>query len=117
MELSSGLASGLLEPADTAAPAWKLRSATGRVKLQVNQREYSPGRRDDSSDLHLVNTTTGAHLWAQTYDRHFQPDQIFAMQDELIPRIVSTYADSLGVLARSISDVVRGKKSGPLSPL
>jgi TolB-like protein/Tfp pilus assembly protein PilF len=66
--------------------------------------------------VQLVDATTGAHLWAETFDRHFQPDQIFAMQDELIPRIVSTCADHFGVLARSISDAVRWKDSGQLSP-
>ena len=59
--------------------------------------------------VQLVDATTGAHLWAETYDRPFQPDQIFALQDELIPRIVSTCADRFGVLARSISDAVRGQ--------
>ncbi len=66
--------------------------------------------------VQLVDAATGAHLWAETYDRHFQPDQIFAMQDELIPRIVSTCADHFGVLARSISDAVRNKGPGQLSP-
>jgi len=66
--------------------------------------------------VQLVDALTGAHLWAETYDRRFQPDQVFAMQDELIPRIVSTCADTFGVLARSISDAVRGKEPGQLSP-
>ena len=66
--------------------------------------------------VQLVDGVTGAHLWAETYDRRFQPDQIFAMQDELIPRIVSTCADTFGVLARSISDAVRGKEPAQLSP-
>ena len=66
--------------------------------------------------VQLVDGVTGAHLWAETYDRRFQPDQIFAMQDELIPRIVSTCADTFGVLARSISEAVRGKEATQLSP-
>jgi len=66
--------------------------------------------------VQLVDASNGAHLWAETFDRHFQPDQIFAMQDELIPRIVSTCADHFGVLARSISDAIRGKESSQLSP-
>jgi TolB-like protein len=66
--------------------------------------------------VQLVDATTGAHLWAETFDRHFQPDQIFAMQDELIPRIVSTCADHFGVLARSISDAVRWK-DGSAQPI
>ena len=66
--------------------------------------------------VQLVDAVTGAHLWAETYDRRFQPDQLFAMQDELIPRIVSTCADTFGVLARSISEAVRGKEPAQLSP-
>ncbi len=66
--------------------------------------------------VQLVDASNGAHLWADTFDRPFQPDEIFAMQDELIPRIVSTCADHFGVLARSISDAIRGKESSQLSP-
>jgi non-specific serine/threonine protein kinase len=66
--------------------------------------------------VQLVDATAGTHLWAETYDRQFQPDQIFALQDELIPRIVSTCADHFGVLARSISEAVRWKDPGQLTP-
>ena len=64
----------------------------------------------------LVDGTTGAHLWAETYERPFQPDQIFALQDDLIPRIVSTCADRFGVLASSICDAVRARDASQLSP-
>ena len=63
----------------------------------------------------LVDAVTGAHLWADTYDRQFDPDQLFVLQDELIPRIVSTCGDHFGVLARSISEAVRGKAAGQLT--
>ncbi len=66
--------------------------------------------------VQLVDATNGAHLWAETFDRRFQPNQIFAMQDELVPRIVSTCGDHFGVLARSISDAVRWKDPSQLSP-
>ncbi|MGQ0737319.1 MAG: protein kinase domain-containing protein [Acidobacteriota bacterium] len=66
--------------------------------------------------VQLVDATTGSHLWAETYTRPFQPDQVFALQDDLVPRIVSTCADHFGVLARSISDAVRGKPLDQLSP-
>ncbi|MFI5185070.1 MAG: protein kinase, partial [Vicinamibacteria bacterium] len=66
--------------------------------------------------VQLVDASTGAHLWAETYDRPFSAGDIFALQDDLVPRIVSTCADSFGVLARSISDAIRGKDSGQLSP-
>ncbi|HEU4926555.1 MAG TPA: hypothetical protein VFT24_05885 [Vicinamibacterales bacterium] len=36
---------------------------------------------------------TGTPLWAETYNRPFQPDAILEVQDDLVPRIVSTIAD------------------------
>jgi non-specific serine/threonine protein kinase len=66
--------------------------------------------------VQLVDASSGDHLWAETYTRPFEPDQIFAIQDELVPRVVSTCADSYGVLARSISDAVRGRGLAELSP-
>ncbi len=66
--------------------------------------------------VQLVDASTGAHLWAETYTRPFAPDDLFAIQDDLVPRIVSTSADHFGVLARSISDAVREKPLEQLSP-
>ena len=57
----------------------------------------------------LVDSATGAHLWADAYDRQLQPDQLFVLQDELVPRIVSTCGDHFGVLARCISEAVRAR--------
>ena len=59
--------------------------------------------------VQLVDAVSGAHLWAETFDRPFQPDDIFTLQDELVPRIVSTVADQHGVLVHSMSAVIRGK--------
>lgn len=64
----------------------------------------------------LVDATSGAHLWAETYTEAFDPDRIFKLQDELVARIVSTCGDRFGVLARSISDVVRTREPNELSP-
>lgn len=64
----------------------------------------------------LVDTVSGAHLWAETYDRDFAPEDLFALQDDLVPRIVSTCADHFGVLARAISEAVRGKPLDELTP-
>lgn len=66
--------------------------------------------------VQLVDATTGTHLWAETYDRSFRPEEAFALQDELVPRIVSTVADMQGVLPRSMSDVVRNRPAEELSP-
>jgi TolB-like protein len=77
-----------------------LRQAGARLRLAVQ----------------LIDTTSGAHLWAETYDRDFDPRAALEVQDDLVARIVSTCADHFGVLARSISDTVRGKEPGRLGP-
>ncbi len=66
--------------------------------------------------VHLVEATTGAHLWAETYERGFSAEAVFDLQDELVPRIVSTVADMHGVLPRSMSGAVRFKRSDQLTP-
>src|SRR6185436_8001541 len=66
--------------------------------------------------VQLIDTATGAHLWADTYNRVLQPDAIFDLQDDLVPRIVSTVADMYGVLPRGMSDAVRGRRADELSP-
>src|SRR5207244_809587 len=42
----------------------------------------------------LVDTQTGAQLWAETYNRDLQASSIFAAQDDVAARIVATVADS-----------------------
>jgi TolB-like protein/Tfp pilus assembly protein PilF len=66
--------------------------------------------------VQLVDVTTGAHLWAETYERAFSPDALFELQDDLVPRIVSTVADTHGVLPRSISGELRSRPAEQLSP-
>lgn len=66
--------------------------------------------------VQLVDTVTGAHLWAETFDRQFQPDHIFNLQDELVPSIVSTVADAYGVLPHSMGQAVRAKPIDELTP-
>lgn len=66
--------------------------------------------------VQLVDAGTGAHLWAETYDRQFRAEEVFALQDDLVPRIVSTIADVNGVLPRSMCDVVCNKNPDELSP-
>ena len=65
--------------------------------------------------VQLVDATTGAHLWAETYDRQFRAEDVFALQDELTPRIVSTIADQYGALVRSMSEALRGRRAGQYS--
>jgi len=66
--------------------------------------------------VQLVDAVSGAHLWAENYERIFRPEAVFELQDELVPRIVSTVADMHGVLPRSMSEVVRLKAADQMSP-
>ena len=66
--------------------------------------------------VQLVDAITGAHLWAETYERAFSPEAVFELQDDLVPRIVSTVADQYGILPRSMSEVLRSKKEEDLTP-
>jgi serine/threonine protein kinase/tetratricopeptide (TPR) repeat protein len=66
--------------------------------------------------VQLVDANTGAHLWAENYDRTSSPETVFALQDELVPRIVATVADWYGVLVHSMSEALRSMSSEQLSP-
>src|SRR5262249_31656540 len=66
--------------------------------------------------VQLVDAMTGANLWAENYERTFSPESLFELQDDLVPKIVSTVADVHGVLPRSMSDAVRSRPPEQLSP-
>jgi TolB-like protein/Tfp pilus assembly protein PilF len=66
--------------------------------------------------VQLVDATSGAHLWAENYERAFDPEALFQLQDELVPRIVSTIADAHGILPHTMSEAIRGKSPDQLTP-
>jgi TolB-like protein/Tfp pilus assembly protein PilF len=66
--------------------------------------------------VQLVDGESGANLWAEAYDRAFDPAALFDLQDELVPRIVATVADMHGILPRSMSAALRSKQASQLSP-
>jgi len=66
--------------------------------------------------VQLVDAVSGAHLWAETYDRAFQSEGVFELQDEVVPRIVSTVADTQGVLPHNMGESLRTKDPSQLSP-
>lgn len=57
----------------------------------------------------LVDATTGRHLWAERYDRPFK--DIFALQDEIIHKIVTTLKLQFTLHEQGI---VRPKRTGNL---
>jgi adenylate cyclase len=63
----------------------------------------------------LVDTQTGAQLWAETYNRDLQASSIFAVQDDVAARIVATVADSYGVLVHSMRDAISQKDDPDLT--
>ncbi|MFN2384699.1 MAG: protein kinase [Thermoanaerobaculia bacterium] len=65
--------------------------------------------------VQLVDTNSGAHLWADNYERAFAPEAVFELQDDLVPRIVSTVADQYGALVHSMSESLRGRSAGEYS--
>ena len=65
--------------------------------------------------VQLIDTSTGAHLWAENYERSFSPEKIFELQDDLVPRVVSTVADQYGALVHSMSESLRGRSAGQYS--
>lgn len=66
--------------------------------------------------VQLVDAVSGAHLWAENYERSFRPDAVFELLDDLVPRIVSTVADQSGVLTRRMSDALRSTDEDRLTP-
>ncbi len=64
----------------------------------------------------LVDASSGVNLWAETYDRPFRAEAIFELQDDVVPRIVSTVADTHGVLPHTMSEALRNRDPDRLSP-
>ncbi|MEO8216316.1 MAG: tetratricopeptide repeat protein, partial [Acidobacteriota bacterium] len=84
-----------------------------RYVMEGNLRQAGPKLR---LAVQLVDAVSGAHLWAESYERTFSTDAVFELQDELVPRIVSTVADMNGALPRSLSEAVRGRDPEELTP-
>jgi adenylate cyclase len=54
--------------------------------------------------VRLTDAISNAHLWAETFDRVVPPDGLFALLDDVIPRIVSTVADVHGILPHNMGN-------------
>jgi serine/threonine protein kinase/tetratricopeptide (TPR) repeat protein len=64
----------------------------------------------------LVDANSGAGLWAETYDRPFSPEAVLDLVDDVVPRIVSTVADTQGVLPHSMTEALRNRAPEELTP-
>ena len=66
--------------------------------------------------VQLVDAASGAHLLAETYERVFSPDTLFELQDDIVPRVVSTVADMQGVLPHNMTEVLRNHDPEKFTP-
>jgi TolB-like protein len=66
--------------------------------------------------VQLVDAVSGAHLWAENYERSFTSDALFTLQDDLAARIVATTADTYGIMPRSMAEMLRTVDPAALSP-
>ena len=118
----AALAEGLSEEIVTGLSRFSYLKVLARAADQTVMARYviSGSLRQSGSQLRLavqlVDTISGAHLWAETYDRPFRAEDVFPLQDDLVPRIVSTVADWYGVLPQSMSELLRLKPSDRLTP-
>ena len=96
---TAGGSSAGREPGARYVMEGSLRQAGGKLRLAVQ----------------LVDSISGAHLWAENYERPFRPEAVFELQDDLVPRIVSTVADQYGALVRNMSESLRGRRAGDYS--
>jgi serine/threonine protein kinase len=66
--------------------------------------------------VQLIDAASGTQLWAETYNRPFRAEEMFELQDELVPRMVSTIASTHGVLPQSMCEALRSKDPDQLTP-
>ena len=49
----------------------------------------------------LIDTATGAHLWAETYDRDLTTENLFAIQDDIAAQVVANIGGLRGAIAQT----------------
>ena len=115
-EITSGLSQfrHLLVVSASAAAGFQGQTGVREVSKELGARFVLEGsiRKAGSSirvSVQLLDAATGAHLWAERFDRDLSTSDIFAAQDELTDCIVATVADTYGVLTRSLGALAKAK--------
>jgi eukaryotic-like serine/threonine-protein kinase len=98
------------ESVDVRAAGRELRA---RYLMEGTLRQAGPTLRISAQ---LVDAESGAHLWAEHYDRTLTPEDFFTVQDDVASRIVSTVADMHGVLPHTMSENLRHRDPETLTP-
>jgi TolB-like protein/Tfp pilus assembly protein PilF len=108
------LAAGLTEDIATGLSRFgnlKVLARHARYVLEGSVRQSGTALRVTAR---VVETVTGANIWADTYERTTAPGA-FVLQDDLASRIVSTVADPTGVLATAMAAEIGDRAYGRLS--
>jgi adenylate cyclase len=63
----------------------------------------------------LLDTSTGGHLWAETFERELTPQNLFAVQDEITSKVVTRIGDIHGVITRAYVQKLRTRSPDNLA--
>jgi adenylate cyclase len=85
-----------------------------QVGRELNARyvvEGSVQRRGDEVrvNVQLLDATSGAHLWAESYERSLKNAKVFGVQDDITTRVVSAIGDTHGAIFSSTFEQSAGK--------
>ncbi len=115
-EITAGLSQfrHLVVVSASAAAGFQGQAGVREVSKELGARFVLEGsiRKAGSSirvSVQLLDAATGAHLWAERFDRDLSATDLFTVQDELTDRIVATVADPFGVLTRSLGALAKAK--------
>ena len=59
--------------------------------------------------VQLLDARTGAHLWAETYERDLKQAKVFGVQDDITERVVGAIGDAYGAISRATFEESKGK--------
>ena len=109
--LSDDIAAGLSRFGHLRVRSRSASRALARYSLEGYVRKAGPSIR---VSVTIVDTDTGANLWAEQYDRN-AATAAFELQDDIASRVVAAVGDQTGVLARSMAAAIAGKPIEQLS--
>ncbi len=62
----------------------------------------------------LTDTQSGVQVWAKRFDRELETEDLFAIQDEITQRVITSVSDAYGVIPRLLEKEIRGKRATDL---
>jgi adenylate cyclase len=62
-------------------------------------------------NVQLISTETDTSLWVNSYQRHFNEDNLYTIQDEIIEQVVNKIADNDGIITKNIIQTTASRKN------